>query len=666
VIAPLLALAALAATGCQETPPPARSAPPAPRRVLLVTLDTTRADRLGCQGRAAARTPFLDRMAGEGVRFARAWAAAPITLPSHATILTGAWPSGHGVRDNGLFVLGDGATTLAEALHARGFATGAFVGSFVLDARFGLAQGFDLYRGPAAAGFGLKPEVIQRPAGAVVDDALRWIDSLSADASFFAWVHFYDPHAPHAAPAPFDRQLADAYDGEIASCDAELARLRARLDERGFAEGLLEIVTADHGEGLGEHHEETHGMLLHDATMRVPLLLRGEGIPAGLVVEGAVTNAQVAPTTLRWLGLAPELLPDAAVAALTLSADASREGADAPLLLETFLPFHLHRRQPLVALVGERHKLVRGRFDELFDLDADPGETKDLAGGQEELAQAMGRRLEQLLAAQEQAAAARAPARAPTLTEEERAQLRALGYGTGSAPASGATAEAKPELPDPREAIVDDADQQRALALVQQARDLLGQDAALARGGAPTRSPQQLTRGRKALEEARALLAGLATKYPRDPSIAFDLGNVELSAGRPADAVPRFELTVLADPASSTNHYNLAVAYAGSGEPRLAIAEMEKALSCEPRFVLAGRWLVMAHEKRDEIGRAAWWLDRMVESGALGAEELAAAKSKREQLANRLRERGESPTPSPTFPPKDLRPERLRAEGGGR
>jgi tetratricopeptide (TPR) repeat protein len=633
-------VAALALAACERPAPPqqAPQAAAAPRRVLLVTLDTTRADRLGCYGWKAARTPFLDELAAHGVRYAMARCAAPITLPSHATILSGVLPCAHGVRDNGLFVLDGAATLLSEVVKERGFATGAFVGSFILDGRYGLAQGFDVYHGPPPSRLGLQREVIERPASAVVDDALGWLEKLDRGASLFLWVHFYDAHAPHVG----------SYDDEIASCDAQLARLRKRLDELGFGEGLLEIVTADHGEGLGEHGEETHGVLLHDATMRVPLLLRGGGLPSGLVVETAVSHVQIAPTVLGWLALSRAALPEAIAPSLPLA----ESGDEAPALLETLLPLDLHRWAPLHGIVLKGRKLVRGRFDELFDVAADPGETKDLAKEQPELVAKLARAMDAAFAAQPKLPA---PHDA-VLSAAERARLRSLGYADGAAP----TATGSDALPDPREAIRAGAVQMRALDLLSQARALLGQDAALAQHGEAAVDEAKRARARQLLDEARALLTELAQKYPRDPSIAFDLGNVELSSGRPAEAVPRFELAVEADPANSADHYNLAVAYAGAGQPAFAAAEMEKAIQCEPLLVVAWRWLIFTHAQRGEFGRAAWYAAQCEASGALEAGELASFRANRAQIEARMKAAGQKPDPSPTWPPKDLRPERVR------
>jgi arylsulfatase A-like enzyme/Flp pilus assembly protein TadD len=639
-----------------------------PRRVLLVTLDTTRADRLGCYGHAAARTPWLDSLARDGVRFERAWCAAPITLPSHATILTGVLPRAHGVRDNGLFVVGPSATTIAKVAHERGLATGAFVGSFVLAAKFGLAQGFDVYREPASGQFGMAPEVVQRPAASVVDDAIAWFTELAAkrrDASFLAWVHLYDPHAPHVAPPPFDHELADAYDGEIASCDAQLARLHAKLVELGLDRGLLEVVTADHGEGLGEHGEETHGLLLHDATMRVPLLVRGPGVAAGAVNASAVSNGQVAPTIAAWFGWPASVLPDSKFAPLPIAPEQNvpssgtkeSPAGDSPLLLETFLPFHLRRWHPLEAVVWHGSKLVHGRGDELFDLGADARETKDLAHEKPDVATALARQLRALRDATPPLAWQGSAA----LDDAERSHLRELGYAASAGDSSGADED--DALPDPRSAIGDAARQQKALALFQQARGLSGQDEALGqRGGgaagangatpadeaAQRQKAARAARAKELFEQAHALLLELAAKYPSDPSIAFDLGNVELSTGHAVDALPRFELAVRADPTSATNHYNLAVADANAGRVERAILEMEKAARCEPKLALPRQWLAMAHEHLGEFGRALWWARQVEPADARAVD----------ALAQKAKAAGQSESPSPTYPPRDLLPAR--------
>ncbi|MGH9464339.1 MAG: sulfatase, partial [Thermoanaerobaculia bacterium] len=291
-----LALAALLAAGCDR---PAREG-----NLLLVTLDTVRADRLGAYGYAPATTPNLDRLAAEGVRFAQAQAAAPLTLPSHATILTGQLPPGHGLRQNGAPVAGPGLATLAGHLAAAGYRTGAFVGSFVLDHRFGLSQGFDVYDDEVERDVSMTAGLeAERPGGEVVDRALAWLAE-DDGRPFFAWVHLYDAHAPYAPPEPFAAaHPGRPYDGEIAAVDAEVGRLLEQLQTQRLTEQTVFAVASDHGEALGEHGEPTHGVLLYEGSLRVPLILSASGIlPAGWVVEEPVGLVDLAPTLATLVG----------------------------------------------------------------------------------------------------------------------------------------------------------------------------------------------------------------------------------------------------------------------------------------------------------------------------------------------------------------------------
>ncbi|MBM4014720.1 MAG: hypothetical protein FJ293_07135 [Planctomycetes bacterium] len=641
----------------QDPPPAAPAVDPASRpNVLLVTLDTTRADRLGSYGYAKARTPFLDRLAQEGARFTHAWCAAPITLPSHATILTGADPAAHGVHENGLFTLAESRTTLAEALRAQGWQTAAFTGSFVLDARFGLAQGFATYDAPGASELGLQPEMIERPAGAVVDAAVRWIVRARADRPVFVWLHFYDPHAPYAPPEQQRLPGTTPYDGEIAECDAQLQRLHDEFAKRGRTSNLLEVVTSDHGEAFGAHGELTHGLLLHDATMRVPLLVRGPGVPAGAVIPTVVGNGAVAPTVLQLLGLEAALLPDAHHEPLPFAmveGEAPRE----PLLLETHLPYYEHAWAPLHALVQDGAKLVSGRYDQLFDLDADPGELQDRAAEQPEKALAMRRRLDALLQERRSADTER-----NELSAEELAKLAASGYVLAGA--AGDPLQDDAERPDPRDAVKDELEQQAALAEFRQARELLGQDQALA-GNEISVSQRRQKQGMQLLDSALKRLERLEALHPEDPSLAFDLGNVLLSLKRFAEAVPRFERAVLAEPRDALRHYNLAIAYARAGKPGhpdYAIAEMEKAAWLEPRLLLAYRFIVDAYERKADYPRAMFWLKQLAELDLLPEAEKAGFLQKRMQLQQKLDQKGQRPQPPQFWPPPDLRPERHAVE----
>ena len=244
--------------------------------VVLVTLDTTRADRIGAYGSKDVRTPTFDGLADAGVLFEQAVSVAPLTLPAHSSIFTGKFPPEHGVRDNGGFFLGPEQTTLAEVLKSRGYRTGAFVGAYVLDSKWGLNQGFDTY----ADDFDLSQTqavslgAIQRPANEVVDKALPWIQQ-SAGAPFFAWVHLYDAHSPYRPPEPFlSEYTGHPYNGEIAFTDSQVGRIVAQLRSMALLDHTIVIVMGDHGESLGDHGEGAHGFFIYDSTTHVPFVIR--------------------------------------------------------------------------------------------------------------------------------------------------------------------------------------------------------------------------------------------------------------------------------------------------------------------------------------------------------------------------------------------------------
>lgn len=288
-------LAAALLTSC-EPPAPTPEGP----SVLIITLDTTRADRLGPYGYIGAVTPTYDQMAAEGTVFNRAYSTCPLTIPSHSTIFTGKAPPSHGVRDNGDFILGDDQLTLAERFQEAGYHTAAFTSAFPTQSRWGFSQGFDLYHDPLND---LPTQLDwrdERRAGDVVDDALRLLDGV--DGPSFVWLHLFDAHWPYDPPAPWDTRLAGRpYDGEIAYASKQVGRFLEWWDETH--PNSVVVITADHGEGLGDGGEQTHGFLLHDGTMHVPLILRGTGVPEGQVVDDTVGHVDIAPTVLRLAGL---------------------------------------------------------------------------------------------------------------------------------------------------------------------------------------------------------------------------------------------------------------------------------------------------------------------------------------------------------------------------
>ena len=273
--------------------------------VVLVTLDTTRADHLGCYGDADARTPAIDGLATGGILFSQAATPAPLTLPAHASILTGLYPTYHGVRLNGTTALGPDRTTLAEVFSERGYRTGAFVGAFVVDGRWGLNQGFATYDDRFDLGKFKRLDLaaVQRPGNEVVDAALEWLNG-RRDQPFFAWIHLYDPHSPYEPPEPFRTQhgargLAGLYDGEIAFADQQVGRLVSWLETAGLTGRTIVVIAGDHGEGLGSHGEGTHGFFLYDYALHVPLIISTpfDQLRGGRV-DDQVSLVDVFPTVL--------------------------------------------------------------------------------------------------------------------------------------------------------------------------------------------------------------------------------------------------------------------------------------------------------------------------------------------------------------------------------
>jgi arylsulfatase A-like enzyme/Tfp pilus assembly protein PilF len=410
--ATLFLLSALACTGA-ETPPP--------QRIVLISVDTLRADHVGCYGAPDARTPNLDTIAAEGVRFAAALSPVPLTLPAHATLLSGRDPHAHGVRHNSIHRVPPGVPLLAGQLAEAGYATAAVVAARVLDRRFGLDRGFARYDDDVA---GVAPGPIgfaERSADEVVDAALAWL--ATAPERFFLWVHLYDPHRPYAPPPGFASSFAARpYDGEIAFVDAEIGRLLGAVRERWGDAGLLVVATSDHGESLGEHGELTHGYSLYDATQRVPLLISGPGIAPGRTIGEPVSLADVAPTILALAGAPP--LAGASGRDLGPELRGSPRRADG-IYLETLATQLDFGWSPLLAIRTDRWKLVRAPRPELYDLADDPGETRDLAAARPELVAELDAQLERLVAA-----GSAAPV-AVDLDAATRDELHALGYVTG-------------------------------------------------------------------------------------------------------------------------------------------------------------------------------------------------------------------------------------------
>jgi arylsulfatase A-like enzyme/Tfp pilus assembly protein PilF len=389
--------------------------------VLLVTIDTLRADHLGFHGYTAAETPVLDGLAKRGVVFESVVAAAPLTLPSHATILTATYPPVHGALDNGYYSVVKSIPTLPEALKAAGYGTGAIISAYVLDSQYGLDRGFDTYDDDFQDPRGVYEEFRVRAAAEITAQATRWLQSHDAQSPFFLWVHYFDPHTPYAPPGEFARRFAaNPYDGEIAYTDQQLGVLLRELKRSGHAKRTLVVVTADHGEALGEGGEATHGLLLRENTLHVPLVLSaGNRLPSGLRVKGVARTADIAPTILDLLGLDPL---EGADGASLVPAVAEGHTTDRLAYSETRLPAEEFGWAMLSRARDDRWAWVRAPKPELYDLQADPHETTNLAGQNPEVVEPLRELVRQTLSRTNVASSRK------DISPQEIEALGALGY----------------------------------------------------------------------------------------------------------------------------------------------------------------------------------------------------------------------------------------------
>ena len=515
---------ALALAGCTRDAAAPKGPPPS---VLLITIDTLRADRLGAYGDTLARTPHMDALARAGVSFARAFTPAPLTLPAHASLMTGLLPPQHGVRGNGGFALGKDHATLAEALRARGLRTGAFVGGFPLERRFGLARGFDHYGDVFDRAPGIHFDFAERRADRVVEEALSWLAGQAGPV--FAWVHVFDPHAPYDAPPDF--RTADPYRGEIAFTDKALGALLTAWDARPGPS--FTALTADHGEAFGEHGEESHSLFVYDTTLRVPLVLRGPGLPAGRRLETPVGLADLAATLVARVdgAVTPEgASPPPRLPGRDLLEDLrAPSSSPAPLYAETLSPRLDFGWSDLRALRDGRYKYVRAPRPELYDVLADPGETRDLSAREPAVRERLRSALESML----RRLGDREVRTAPDSEAAER--LRALGYVQGPGGAGSAA--------DPKDKV----------------------DVALriARATGPFASQ----------EEAARVYRDIVSRDPENPLVNLRLADALLRAGRAREAIAPFRKVVAGGPPASTRTWGwpLHMRTSGDSETRVAL-----------------------------------------------------------------------------------------------
>ena len=639
----LIALAlAIGAIACRRSPPIHRQAG---LNVLLVTIDTLRADAISAYGNARASTPTIDRLAERGVRFSAAHAHTVVTLPSHANILSGLYPTHHGVHENSGFRLPQQVDTLASLLHALGYRTGAFVSAFPLDRRFGLDRGFDVYddrygKGRDRSAF----HVAERAGTETVAAAQAWIANAQPPATspqqpvrtpWFAWVHLYEPHFPYAPPEPFRSRFAsDPYLGEVAAADAALAPLLDPILRDGASGRTLVVVTGDHGEARGEHGETTHGLFAYEGTLHVPLIVFAPQILAPRVIADPVRHVDILPTILDALGA---VVPSTLDGRSLLDEANGKRAVAVPTYFES-LSASLNRGwAPLYGVVRGSMKYIDLPIPELYDLAADAGEQHDLASTRPSDVDELQRILQGLRADE------RATARVSE-TADIRERLRSLGYASATAM--------------PKTRFTDADDPKRLIAVDRAIEDVVSQyqrgdlAAAIAAAervqrerpdmpialvhlaflyneaghhAAAVKAALRALELNPSTEETAALAGAYLTEAGRareaverlTPYVSQSAADVDVLVaygvalaedGRPRDALAAFERARAADPTNGLPLANIATVYLKAGDAHRAQAAFEDALKIDPSLARAQNGLgVIAAQRRDYMSAIEHW-----------------------------------------------------------
>lgn len=593
----------LAGAACQRSP----------SNLLLVTFDTTRWDHMGYASGREGTTPTLDALAARGAWFESAVSSQPLTLPSHASILTGLYPTHHRVRNNGTYTLNDDVVTLAEVLRDAGYQTHAVISALVLDGRFGLDQGFEVYEDDL--GEGSKADILAMPeskADRTADKAGAWLEAaVSSDRPFFLWIHFFDPHATYNPPPDVAARFPDdRYAGEIFFADRELGRVIGTLESLGVGENTLVAFTADHGEGLGDHGEETHGLFVYESTTRVPLLFAGPGVPAAGRVGGLARTVDIMPTVLSVLGVSLPVEVDGRSLLPMIRGDLDQSPALA--YLETFHPRENFGWSELRSLRGERYKAILAPRPELYDLHEDPEEEHNLLSSPEQSngisAELLGR-LEEIAHVD---AAGRDEAGRQDLDADLRERLAQLGYLWQNV-----KPEETEDRADPKDRVefwdrahaaqlaIADGRVEEAVEIMRSylARDPSSTTAktilamALEMSGAreealeifleiveqtPRWAPPYFraaliltSMGR--ISEAKRLLEEVGRIQPTNPDSFYQLGKMELRAGNVGEAEKLFQKALDVDPGHEYATVGLALCLEKEGSPHRALAVLSAA-----------------------------------------------------------------------------------------
>ena len=573
--------------------------------VVLVTLDTTRADHLACYGYQHGVTPAMDQLAENGVVFERAYCPVPLTLPSHTSMLTGLYPPEHGLHVNGMGRLAADIPSLPEILKGRNYDTGAFLSAFVLNSKFGLSRGFDTYDDDLSRTDPGDSFMNRRRDGkSVMDVALKWLGQ-RVNRPFFCWVHLYDAHDPYdSRPSLYADRFADRpYDAGIATEDTQIARLIEFLKAHGLQGRTLVIIAGDHGEGLSEHNEHEHGMQLYDTTVRVPLIVSGpNSIKRGHRVSTAVSLVDLMPTVLDCLSIPQKPHTNGRSLKPFLAGEKLESRA---CYVETDAPLD-HHWAPLRALITDRYKYIRTTREELYDLRNDPGELHDRNLVDAQMTKECSDTLDDL-----QATFQIRETGSVHLTSKERNVLASLGYTGGIKVAAAVTSN--PRLPDvkdmmPAYNVYCEVKDCLAVGEVLRAMEKLEETLRLAPDFASAKILLgDVLVGQKKYAEAASAYQEVLDRHSEHPTALAHFADVLTLQGKLDDAVPYYRRAVKLDQDSATWHLHLAQVLGTLGQIKEATIEFESAIRCDPGFIRGrleyGRFLLETGRHEQSMGQ---------------------------------------------------------------
>ena len=585
----------------------------------MITIDTLRADHLGCYGYQYIRTPNIDALAGDSARFERAYTAVPVTLPSHTVMFTGTYPMLSGMHDFAANRLSPTQPTLASVLKEHGYATAAVIGSAVLDSRFGLNHGFDFYYDHFDFNRLQESnlEEMERPGNVVADVTLDWL-SKNYNKKFFLWMHLYDPHYPYRPPAPYASEYKGRpYDGEIAFADAQVGRLIRFLKSKGLYNNTLIVLSGDHGESLGEHGEKTHGFFIYNATLHVPFIVHlpgnhSQGPPSSNRISELVSLADLMPTVLNAVKV--EVPPQVQGHSLLPLIKTGQTDEQRSLYAETFLPRLHFNWSELRGVETKNYHFIDSPQPELYDLTKDPGETQNLYQNKKAVGEEMRARLTALI---RQYSAGQELAEKTDLDPALMERLKSLGYagfsGGGKSTGSGNL------LPDPKDRI--------------QVYELISDAMAESQHGNYSDSTEKLNLALKTDPDSVSVRYLLGLNYyrmrqfsnaveqlervmqlsPEYALAAFQLGLSYARAGDFDHAIQALKRTLELDPSNFSAAYNLGVAYSQKKMVAEALAAFRQSLTISPDYALGHRGLGEALLYQGQVDDSLAELRRAVE-----------------------------------------------------